>query len=125
MNMTVNVILKSLTHEPHTTHYVDLGGYDPYSAFTDLIITTYCKIKITVPPDQNIDVTILEADNNDVMISLCRETLLQLTLPGQERSMQFSSYRTGWLKRHGDFWMPLFFKFLTFFCHTFTYIHKQ
>ena len=77
-----HVILESSTHKPHTTEYIGrsdmLNDYesidtysDAYSSFLErfeigVIITTYCKVKMTVPPDQNINVTILEADNNDV-----------------------------------------------------------
>ena len=73
-----HVLLESATNQPHTTDYIGLDDiYDfpnyefpdyelPDYELPDLVITTYCKINIIMPPDQNINVTILEADNNEV-----------------------------------------------------------
>ena len=63
-DLNEHVILESSTNQPHTTDYDDnlfLFGHP-----VDRIITTYCKVNITVPPEQDIIVTILDADNNDV-----------------------------------------------------------
>ena len=75
------VILESSTHQPHTTDYVDISeysfsdyssdyvdisGFVPDLESVDLISTTYCQVVIRVPLDQNINVTVLDADNNDV-----------------------------------------------------------
>ena len=64
-----HVILESSTHRPYTTRtkYLDLGVDDAdYVDYVVQVITTYCKVNVTVPSDQNIVLTILETSNNDV-----------------------------------------------------------
>ena len=61
-----HVILESSTHQPHTSNSIPIHYFkDPVHEVIDTY-HAYCKVNIIVPPEQNINVTILEADNNDV-----------------------------------------------------------
>ena len=71
-DLNEHVILESSTHRPYTTStkYLDLhdfgGDFANIFEYVVQVITTYCKVNVTVPPDQNIILTILESSNNDV-----------------------------------------------------------